>query len=57
MLHVGGRGSKQGLERRVLPPSQKISHSRIQNLSQKISHLTQFEKCMCMQESISTKYG
>ena len=34
----------------------KTSHSRIQNLSQKTSHLTKFRKCMCMQESISTKY-
>jgi len=43
--------------RNILPLSQKKSHSGIQNLSQKISHLTLFRKCMCMQESISAKYG
>jgi hypothetical protein len=36
---------------------QKTSYSRIQNLFQKINHLTPFRKCMCMQESISAKYG
>jgi len=42
----------------ILPPSQKTSHPRIQYLSQKTSHLTLlFRECMCMQESISAKYG
>jgi len=35
----------------------KTSHSRIQNLSPKTSHLTVFRKCMHMQESINAKYG
>ena len=35
----------------------KISHSRIQNLSQKINNPTLFRKYMDMQELISVKYG
>jgi len=51
-----------GIERkqnclRVLLPSQKKGHYRIQKLSQKTSHFTLFRKWMCMQESISAKYG
>ena len=41
----------------LLPLSQKTSHSRIRNLSQKTSHLTRFGKCLWVQESNSTKYG
>jgi len=41
----------------LTPSVSKNSQSKIQNLSQKISHLTIFRKCICMQESISIKYG
>ena len=36
---------------------QKISYSRIYNLSQKTSHSILFRMCMCMQESAIARYG
>jgi len=55
--HLDVREQSLYCHKQVLPPSQKTSHSRIQNLSPKTSHLTVFRKCMHMQESINAKYG